>query len=113
MRSRFRHIALLLFLVYTVPVIYQNLHVVHHHSIKNYFDPCQSGHSDRHSDNLCFKEYDRCPVCDFTFSLNIVHSVLNLDTKAFYYTGLISCQENSGYVTLWEDHIKPRAPPVL
>ncbi len=113
MRAINRYIAFVLFILYTIPVIYQNLHVIQHHTVKNYASAYQKGHIEGQSGISIIQKDDHCFVCDFTFFLNIVHPVRKIFAQAFNFTERIFITAIDGKTTPREDSVTPRAPPVI
>ncbi|MFW5760338.1 MAG: hypothetical protein ACOCXH_05105 [Cyclobacteriaceae bacterium] len=113
-----KHIAFLLFGIFFLPIIFQSVHVVwhHSHSYKCEHNLCSQPitKKDLHSNGENVSEKEKtCPICEYQFSINDFPKISFFNPAipaiACNYIELATQQQ---YKQVFSDKT-PRAPPVL
>ncbi len=113
-----KHIALLLFGIFFLPIIFHGVHIVWHHSHGDKYEHefCYNSETDNISqiniDNISNKG-NICPICVYQFSINDLPEISffssDIPEIAFVYYDLYKSQH---WKQVFSD-IPPRAPPVI
>ncbi|MCG8698185.1 MAG: hypothetical protein MI922_09035 [Bacteroidales bacterium] len=115
-----KQISLILILVFTFPVIYQQAHVVYHHILSHIHNSCNHHHCSQDkvkTVNLLTSSYsektknEKCAICDYKFTVNQMPVDFQFDNSINSYSelNLKFTEENFGYVFILAK--SSRAPP--
>gem|GEM_PF-3254744 len=115
MKNSNRHIALLLIVVFVVPIGLQSLHIIQHHtnfrneivSVKNYFE------SNEFKNETLNAQNNHCPILEYKFSHNNLHEFIRIKHSVI----VTFFQYTDNYISLCKPVLllkkSPRAPPYL
>lgn len=108
-----KHIAISFLLMFIVPIIYQPIHIIQHHSHKK----CDGNHSayqtKNDSRNSGLKKINHCYICEFEFT---VTDLPNKEVPIFSeicFSELIIASEQNSFNSISIHLVCPRAPPCI
>lgn len=119
-----KHTALFFLLVFTVPVIYQTVHILQHHANHDIHHACENHHEEQEktsnipedTNTLYFistSNEKQCVICEYTFTINQIPVIYQLAASTSHSIEIKSNYKNVNHSWFELSAISPRAPPLL
>jgi len=115
-----KHIAFILLAVFSMPVVYQQVHILCHHQKDNthycYHEYCETENNTNHEESLefsCSKDMQEhaCAICAYKFAVNQLPESFQIQVCSNAYPEFKRFSPTNCYIQLFIEKNKSRAPP--
>lgn len=117
-----KQISFILLLVFTFPVVYQQVHLLHHHALSNTHVCCEHHHCSQISvepvstKGLFYSnksDNETCVICDYKFTINQMPIAFDFGNTFNYFGELSFTFNNANFICSFTYSKPSRAPPVF